>query len=106
MEAAYAVLHHGKRLVGNFLHGADPPAVNQCASPPPVRLPTYSSLWEILAARAGKEGAMGGMGGRKIPRDGWHGGRGAVVRTREGGGAKLSKERAARRRQKRNRKWR
>ena len=46
-------------LLGDFLSGADLPATNPRASPPPVRLPTSSSLRKILEAKDGvrKHGA-------------------------------------------------
>ena len=62
-------------LLWYFPRGADPPAVDQRASPVPVRSPTYLLLREILVAWARGGGARGGAGGRKIPRDGGGGGR-------------------------------
>ena len=81
-------------LLGHFPHGTDPPAVDQCAYPPPVRLLTSFSLQEILADGAGGGGTQGGAGGRKSPRYSGGGGRGAGGRTRERRGA--SKERRRR----------
>ena len=59
-----------REILGHFLRGADPPAINQHASTPPVRLPTYPSLRAILAAGARGRGVWGGASGRKVPRDG------------------------------------
>ena len=57
-------------LLGHFLRGADPPTTDQRASTLPVRSPTSSSLWALLAAGAGGRGAQGGASGRRSPRDG------------------------------------
>ena len=66
-------------MLGHFLHGADPPKVNQRASPLPVRSPTYSSLRAILAAGAGGGGGRGGTGRCRSPRDGRGGGGGQAT---------------------------
>ena len=64
-------------LLGHFMRGVDPPAVNQRVSPPPVRSPISSFLWAIPAAGAGVGGARGDVGRRGSPRDGGGEGRGA-----------------------------
>ena len=61
-------------LLGHFPYNADPPASNQGASPPPVRLPISLSLLAKWAAGAGRGGAQGRVGGRKNPRYGGGGG--------------------------------
>ena len=63
-------------LLGHFPRGEDPPAVDQCASPPPVRSPTYLSLRAISAAGARGGGARGGAGAHRSPRDSRGGGGG------------------------------
>ena len=72
-------------LLGNFLHGADPPAADQNASPPPVQSPTSSSLRAILAAEARGRGAKGGAGEHKGLRDGGRGVGGKENETGTGG---------------------
>ena len=57
-------------LLGHFLCGADPPATDQRAPPPPVRSQTYLSLRAISEARARGRGAQGGAISRRSPRDG------------------------------------
>ena len=47
-------------LLGHFPRGPDPPATDQCASPPTVQSPTYLSLREILADGAGGRAARDG----------------------------------------------
>ena len=64
-------------LLGHFLHGADPSAVCQCASPSLVWLPISPSLREILSAGAGVGGAQGCAGGRRSPRGNRGGGEGS-----------------------------
>ena len=75
-------------LLEHFPRGADPPAVNQHASPLPVLSLTSSSLRKIWAARAGGGGARGGTGGCKSPRDGGGESRGGEGRSRYGRGMK------------------
>ena len=56
-------------LLGHFLHGVDPPEVNQRASPLSVQLPISSSLGAIPATWVRRGGAQGDAGGHKSPRD-------------------------------------
>ena len=55
-------------LLGLFPYGVDPPAINQRATTPPVRLPTSSSLRVISAARARGRGVWAVASGRKSRR--------------------------------------
>ena len=57
-------------LLGIFPLGADPPATDQRATTPPIRLQSSLSLRAILAAGARGRGAQGGVSGHRIPRDG------------------------------------
>ena len=61
-------------LLGHFPRGADLPANNQRTTTPPVRLPTSSSLREILAAGDGGWGAWEGASGRRATREVGRGG--------------------------------
>ena len=63
-------------LLEHFPHGADPPANDPHATTPPVRLPTFSSLWAISAAGAGGRSAWGGASGRGATREVGGGGAG------------------------------
>ena len=73
-------------LLKHFPRGADPPATDQRASPPPVRSPKFWSLRAISASV--ERGARGGISSLKDPRDGGGGGGGVEERNREGEGAK------------------
>ena len=75
-------------LLCHFQYGVVPPATNQRASPPPVRLPTSLSLQAISAAGAGGGGTRGEASRRRSPRNSGGGGRGAGGGGgRHGGGA-------------------
>ena len=63
-------------ILRHFPHGLYPSTADQRALPPPVRFPTSLSLQAISAAGAGGQGARGGTGRHKIPRDGGGAGRG------------------------------
>ena len=63
-------------LLGLFPRGEDPPANNPCATTPPVRSPTSSSLRATLAARAEGRSLRGGASGRRGPREEGRGGTG------------------------------
>ena len=69
-------------LLGHFPQDADPPAAEQRATNPPIRLPTSLSLQAISAAADGGRGAWGGASGRKGPRE--EGGRSAGEGGRNG----------------------
>ena len=56
-------------LLRIFPQGADPPATNQSATTPPIKLPTSLSLRGILAAGAGGWGVRGGASVRKGTRE-------------------------------------
>ena len=72
-----------EELLEHFPRGADPPAINQRASPLPVRFPTSLSLWEISLDRDGSRGAQGGASGCRSPRDGGSGAGGRNKDNRE-----------------------
>ena len=73
-------------ILGHFPRGTDPPKADQSASPPPVLLPTYSSLQAISTSGAGGGCARGGAGRRRSPRYGGGGGRGSGERNKDGQG--------------------
>ena len=79
-------------LLGTFLHGRYLLAANQRASPPPVRSPTFLSLWAISTDGAGGGGAKGGASGHKGLRDARGGGRGAGEQNRDRQGKTQGKE--------------
>ena len=84
-------------LLGHFMRGVDPPAVNQRVSPPPVRSPISSFLWAIPAAGAGVGGARGDVGRRGSPRDGGGEGRGQGRDTGKDGERRMARIRKSRR---------
>ena len=57
-------------LLRSSPRGADLPAADQRASPPPVQSPTSLSLREMLTSGDGGGGARGGVGICRSPRDG------------------------------------
>ena len=63
-------------LLGHFPRGTDPPANDQRATTPPVRLRTSLSLREISAAGAGGRSAWAGASGRRATREAEGGGAG------------------------------
>ena len=77
-----------RSLPGHFLRIADLPTVNQRDSPPPIWLPTFLSLCEILATGAGGGGVRGSAGRHNILRDSRGGGRGAGGGSRDRRGEK------------------
>ena len=64
-------------MLGHFPCSADPPAIDQYASPLPVQSLTSSSSQAISAGRSGGGGARGGAGRRKSLSDSGGGGRGS-----------------------------
>ena len=66
-------------LLGLFPQDADPPANNPRVTTQYVRLPTYFSLREKSAARAGGRSARGGAICRRGPREEGRSGKGGEV---------------------------
>ena len=60
-------------LLGLFPRGAYPPATDQRATTPPVRLPTYSSLRSDIGGRGRGKGRVGRGEWSQGPKERWWG---------------------------------